>query len=152
MHPYHVLYAFHGVCRVKSAAGGSSTAGPSAAGSSTAGHSAAGPSNADDSVPVTTDQLINSSSAPPVQVHAGFRRRRRTPASKVVKRKKYEMADMVRLQMRQLQVERERLAVERQKVKCLEGIKEELTMVRVTLGNANGVEFMAAEKIAFVES
>jgi hypothetical protein len=128
-----VLYAFHGVCRAKSAAG-----------PSTAGPSAASLSNADDSVtvPVTTDQLINSSCAPPVQVHAGFSRRR-TPASKVVKRKKYEMADMVRLQMRQLQVERERLALERQKVKCLEGIREELIMVRLALGNTTGFELMA---------
>jgi len=43
------------------------------------------------------------------------------------------MNDMVKLQMRQLQIERARLAVKRQKVKCLQGIHCELTTIKFAL-------------------
>lgn len=89
----------------------------------------------------TAPLSVTSSSAPTALAHISLKRRRAS-AAKVGKRKQYDMADMVRLQMRQLQVERERLAVERQKITCLHGIKDELMMMRVALGNASGVEFM----------
>lgn len=60
---------------------------------------------------------------------------KRTP-----KQKAFTMNDMVKLQMRQLQVERERLSVEKQKLVCLEGINSELATLKFLYCSKAGIE------------
>jgi len=90
----------------------------------------------------STPLRLNSSSATRVPGRAGSKRRCAPAAAHVKKSKQYSVADMVRLQMRQLQVAKQRLTVEREKVTYLQGIREELTMIRVTLGNGTGLQFI----------
>jgi len=53
---------------------------------------------------------------------------------------------MVKLQTRQLQLERERNRIEREKLQCLTAIQGELTAIRATLCHSVGVTFMPVQE------
>jgi len=72
---------------------------------------------------------------PPVRPKSKFQRKRKSDQTTDL------LSSMIKLQMRQLQLGRER---EREKLQCLSTIQGELTAIRATLGHCVGVSVIAA--------
>ena len=79
------------------------------------------------------------SSIPPARQPNFQRKRKSAPATDL-------LSSMVKLQTRQLQLERERNRIEREKLQCLTAIQGELTAIRATLCHSVGVTFMPVQE------
>ena len=79
------------------------------------------------------------SSIPPARRPNFQRKRKSAPATDL-------LSSMVKLQTRQLQLERERNRIEREKLQCLTAIQGELTAIRATLCHSVGVTFMPVQE------